>query len=365
MTDLSPEEARARLLHATGFGSPFRDCRDLLDTLGCIQLDPLDRVGTNADLVAGARLPNVTLGDVYRETASYAFEHFAKERCLIAPRFFAHYRTRSVETAWWRSTERDAKLDDALIADVLAEVRDRGPVTTQQLADRGKTAPMDWSGWKGTSSLSSLATEALWARCEVVASGRNDRGDRLYDLPERALGDWASRTPEGIFGEEMIVERVRSAGLLSRNAGAHWSTLSKIRSDGTVEALLNSGRLVEYRVEKRRYLALPGASPPAPDVAPVVLGPLDALIWDRELVRQVFDFDYLWEVYKPAPKRVYGYYVCPVLAGERLIGRVEAKRENRPEGVMVTVQKRWGEVPDAALDRLAKQNRATLGWVQV
>lgn len=367
---LSPAEARALLIEAAGFGVDYgtdRPCRALLDRLGVIQLDPLDRVGTNADLVAFARVPGSRLGDVYRETAGHGFEHFAKERCLVAPRFFPHYRAQGVETPWWRNSERMLKLDEALLADVLAEVADRGPLTTRELADRGKTEPMDWSGWKSTSSRAALAAEVLWTRCQLVVSGRKGRAERLYDLPERALGEWASRRPVGRFDEEMVVERVRSAGLLSRQAGAHWSILAPSRADGTVERLMERGRVVEVRVGRRRYLALPERlaalqswSERAGALEPVIIGPLDVLIWDRELVREVFGFDYLWEVYKPAAKREYGYYVCPVLAGDRLIGRVEAVREGRGERATIRVLGRWGEVPASALERLATHNAAQL-----
>jgi hypothetical protein len=361
MTELSPEEVRARLLNATGFGRTYAGCRDLLDTLGVVQLDPLDRVGTNADLVAFARMPTARLGDIYRETANYGFEHFAKERCLLAPRFWPHYRDANrahTETGWWRTSERLERVDDTLAEDVLAEVRERGPLTTREMADRGKVEPMDWSGWKGTSSRSALAAEELWSRCALVVSGRKGRAERIYDLPERALGDWASASPDGAFADEMVVERVRSAGVLSRQAGAHWSMLARCRADGTVERLIGAGRLREVRVGKRKYLVEPGELRPAPSVEPVVIGPLDALIWDRELVREAFGFDYLWEVYKPAAKREYGYYVCPVLAGDRLIGRVEAVRVAGPSGPTLSVIKTWGDVPDSAITRLAGQNGA-------
>lgn len=396
MLTLSPAEARSVLLHAAGFGrSPgpsataSAPCRDLLDALGVIQLDPLDRVGTNADLVAFARIPSARLGDVYRETAGYGFEHFAKERCLISPRYFPHYRAQGVETPWWRNSERMLKLDEGLLTDVLVEVKERGALTTREMEDRGKTEPMDWSGWKSTSSRSALAAEVLWTRCELVVSGRKGRSERIYDLPERALGEWATLAPAGRFDVEMVVERVRTAGLLSRQAGAHWSILAGARTDGTIGRLLESGRIVEVRVGKRVYLAMgersgtgeQGAAEqgvaeqgawgrPAPEVEPVVIGPLDSLIWDRELVREAFGFDYLWEVYKPAAKRQYGYYVCPILAGDALIGRVEAVRETTrekgPGGAVRTLLKvlgRWGDVPDSAVERLAMQNGAVLAGV--
>jgi uncharacterized protein YcaQ len=133
--------------------------------------------------------------------------------------------------------------------------------------------------------------------------------------------------------------------------------LQATRTDGTVERLLEEGRLVEVRVGRRPYLMLPDPAPPLPDDGAVrILGPLDALVWDRALVRDAFGFDYVWEIYKPEATRVWGYYVCPLLANGRLVGRLEARRD----GATLVVERRWGEVDEARLqaarERLAAAN---------
>jgi uncharacterized protein YcaQ len=97
-------------------------------------------------------------------------------------------------------------------------------------------------------------------------------------------------------------------------------------------------------------------APPQDDGAARVLGPLDALLWDRALVRVAFDFDYVWEVYKPEHQRIGGYYVCPVLADGQLVARVEARRDGR----LLRVDRWWGALEparmNAAMERLATQN---------
>lgn len=107
----------------------------------------------------------------------------------------------------------------------------------------------------------------------------------------------------------------------------------------------------------RRFLATPTDPPPVGEVPPRVLGPLDPLVWDRDLVRVVFGFEYLWEVYKPAGQRRWGYYVCPVVAGDGFVGRVEAQRAG--EDLVVTGV--WGDPPGAVLEvalaRIGKANR--------
>ncbi len=98
--------------------------RELLHRRRCIQLDPLDRVGTNADLVAMARVDGLQRGDVYQHLLpGHAFEHFAKERCLLPPSAFAWYRRRAVQTPWWRTTQRHKRVPNEVLDAVLAQVR--------------------------------------------------------------------------------------------------------------------------------------------------------------------------------------------------------------------------------------------------
>lgn len=361
MRTLSPDEARGVLLGAAAIGVSLgtgaAGVRAMLERLGVVQIDPIDRIGTNVDLVGFARVDGIARGDVFRHAWGASFEHFAKERCLLHARYFPHYRGQAVETPWWRHHERMRRIPASVLDEVRAEIHERGPVAAQALTSRGTTEAMDWSGWKSTSSVTALAAEVLWTRCEVVASGRDARGRRLYVAPKAALGAWAEAPAVGPFGETMLIERVRTAGLLARAGGATWSMLDATRTDGTVERLLEEGKLVEVRVGRRPYLMLPEpAGPPADDGAVRILGPLDALVWDRALVRDAFGFDYVWEIYKPEAARLWGYYVCPVLADGRLVGRLEARRD----GGTLVVERRWGAMDEerlrVALARLAEAN---------
>ncbi|MBZ0117842.1 MAG: winged helix DNA-binding domain-containing protein, partial [Sandaracinaceae bacterium] len=160
----------------------------MLGALRCVQLDPLDAIGTNADLVALARVEGIAKGDVYRASLPrHGFEHFAKERCLLPASAFPYYRARSVETPWWKLTERYRRVPASVIARVLDEVRERGPSASDELEDHGAVEPIEWSGWKGTGRMTTMALEILWTRCEVVVAGRTARGGKVYDVPERAL----------------------------------------------------------------------------------------------------------------------------------------------------------------------------------
>ncbi len=318
--------------------------RAVLERLGAIQLDPLDAIGTNADLVVLARVRGIRRGDVYSALLPrHAFEHFAKERCLLPARAFPFYRDRMVETPWWRSGERAARVSVATLEAVEAEVRARGPITASELSDQGAVEPLDWSGWKGTSRAATMALEMLWTRCAVVVTGRRGR-EKVYDVPERALPAHHALPPREAFERWALIERVTSAGLLAESTNPSWSMLTGVRRGPLVDELVREGCLERVAVRGKRgtYLA-PGGLCDRPhtrlDDAMRILGPLDPVLWDRGLVRHAFGFEYVWEVYKPAHQRRWGWYVCPLLHRGRLVGRIDA----RVEGATLVVERVFRE----------------------
>lgn len=373
---LSHAEARAYLLTQTQLMSPRfaatpRGVRKLLDKLRCIQLDPLDVLGTNADLVAMARVDGLAQGAVYRHLLpGHAFEHFAKERCLLPASAFPYYRTQAAETPWWRLGTRLERLPEGVLERVRAEVEAHGPLCAADLAHHGSVAPIDWSGWKGTARAGAMALEVLWTRCEIVVCGRSARG-KLYDVPERALPKQHGAPASGEFARWAIRERVEAAGLLSRASGPWWSMLSTARTSGIVEQMLAAGELEEVGVEgsgAKRWLAPAGFRRRAlgrMDERMRILGPLDPLLWDRRLVREVFGFEYVWEVYKPAALRRFGWYVVPLLHRGALIGRLEGKLDCD----VLHATKLWKEKgvrpDDDALDEALARHAAACGASRV
>ena len=344
---LSRADARRLLVSHLGLtrtlGRGPRGTRAVLDRLRCIQLDPLDVIGTNADLVVMARADDVQRGDVWKHLfPRHAFEHFAKERCILPATAFPRYREQGhrAQTPWWRHCEREQRIAPQVLKAVLSEVRARGPITAAQLTDHGAVEAIDWSGWMGTSKATQMALELLWTRCEIVVAGRTESGAKLYDVPDRALGELES--PTGDFARWALRERAHAAGLLTRAGGALWSMLSTVRTSPLIDEMLEAGELVEVAIEDspRRYLAVPeflAKRRVTFDDRVRILGPLDPLIWDRDLVRRVFGFEYVWEVYKPAKQRRWGWYVCPLLFRDRLVGRFEARVEKNA----LVVKKLW------------------------
>ena len=350
---LSRAEARKYLVSHLGLnrivGRGARGTRAVLDRLRCIQLDPLDAIGTNADLVVLARTDNVQRGDVWRHLfPHHAFEHFAKERCILPKSAFPAYQKRGepAQTPWWRHGEREARVPPKVVEAVLDEIRRHGPLTAAEITDHGSVVPIDWSGWMGTSKATSMAIEMLWTRCDIVVAGRTESGAKLYDIPERSFGPLPPPPPD--FDRWAVRELVHAAGLLTRSGSAIWATHSRLRASPLIDEMIEDGELVEVSIEAspRRYLAVPQflAKRVTYDDRVRILGPLDPLLWDRDLVRFAFEFDYVWEVYKPAHQRKWGWYVCPLLHRDQLIGRIDA----RVERSVLIVRKLWLEGPTDA-----------------
>lgn len=315
-------------LYANRDGGP-QATQALLSERRCVQLDPLDRIGTNADLVMMARTDGMQRGGVFDHLyPGHAFEHFAKERCFLPADAFPAYRDQAARTPNWRSTARQKRIPQAVLDDVLAEVTARGPVGAADLADRGQVDPINWSGWKGTSKAATMALDLLWLRCQVVTTARRGRR-RIFDIPSRALPAVHDQPGPADFFRWATLERIAAIGLMPRIDGPWWSMLGSVRRT-LPDQLIEEGALVEVRIKgvKRPYLALPdqrARSFEADDGRMRILGPLDPLLWCRPLLKDVFGFAYVWEVYKPAAQRQYGYYVCPLLHHGRLVGRFEGR----------------------------------------
>ncbi len=353
-----------RLRHPTGRG--HHGVRELLASARCIQLDPLDRVGTNADLVALARVDDLRRGEVYDALLpGHAFEHFAKERCLLPASAFPAWRHRALQAPWRRLAERSRRVPAAALTAVLHEVRARGPIAIDALTDRGAVEALDWSGWKGTTRMATMAAEILWTRCQIVVCGRTTRG-KVVDIPERALPDHAAAAPPSDVDRWQLRERAWAAGLLPTAAGPWWSGLRHAKAAGTADAMVRDGELIPVRLtgSRRSWLA-PADAVAQTRIGPTadddddgrmrILGPLDPMIWDRKLVEAAFGFTYVWEVYKPAAKRRWGYYVCPLLHRGQLVGRFEG-RQLGPE---LVVDRLWEERPfDRSAWRAARERHA-------
>ena len=318
--------------------------------LGSLQFDPLDVAGRNHDLVLLARIKGYrrewTDDLLYRRRALY--ETYNKGLNLVPTAELPWYRV-----SWDVNRERfersTFKEHAALVDELLERIRLNGALASGDVAPR---EAIDWF-WRPTNQVRAVL-EAL-AIAGVLGLARRDGNRRVYELVERLF-------PPELLGTRVSLEeqyrhkllsRYRAHGLLAATGATEvWlGTGPKARDRVPQRAeLLAAGEILEIRIEGFRNVRhIPAAdahfmdaaerevadgAPPGGHPAEVAfLAPLDPLMWDRRLIRDLFGFDYLWEVYVPAAKRRWGYYVLPVLYGDRFVGRIEP-RIDRKAGVV-------------------------------
>jgi hypothetical protein len=363
--ELSKAEARAFLLRYQGLdgGSPFKGTtgvREYVRRVGCIQYDPLDVVGRNADLVlqsrvAGYRRPMLDkllygerhLLDGWDKMASiYLTEDW--------PRFSRLRQKRTEEVKWVlqrRSSEAALEVTEAIL-EILAE---KGPMLSTGIR-MGKAEPGAW----GHRNLAGAAMDYLFVAGRIGVHGKRNT-QRIYDLIERLLPQTLLSEPEPFADEDAFVRwyvtrRVGSVGLLWNRNGGGWLGQyleNKTTRTKAITELAEAGTLLRVQVEDETepfwmreadaWQLEGGTASNASSVGgtgqPVrVLAPLDNLIWDREMARRLFGLDYSWEVYVPVHKRKYGYYVLPVLMGDRFVGRFEPEPQRGDAPLQI---RRW------------------------
>ncbi|GAA4677620.1 crosslink repair DNA glycosylase YcaQ family protein [Streptomyces chumphonensis] len=326
---LSADDARRLALRAQGFlGAPDRRAgvRGVLRRLGAVQLDTISVLARSHELVPYARL-----GAVGREAVEaaywserHAFEYWSHAACVLPVEewpFFS-FRRRALRARgrrWHDLAERDA---------VCARVRDRlradGPLTASELGGaKNGGVWWDWSEVK-------IAVEWLLDTGEVVCAER--RGwKRVYDLAERAVP--GTLFHDDLDDAECLRRLVGQAGAaLGVATRADLADYHRLRG-AQVDAVLPDTPLVPVEVEGwgKPAWADPAAlaSPPRGRHRTTLLSPFDSLVWDRPRTERVFGFTHRLEAYVPRPRRVHGYFAMPLLAGGRLVGRVDPAREGR------------------------------------
>lgn len=346
----------ATRLVGTGYPPGEEGIQRCFADLGSVQLDPLPILGRNHDLVFQSRVvgthPDDALDLIHRQRLG--FEYWDKMLCAIAldayPLFSRLMNAGGM--AWER--DRAETLERAfpgIIAQVLAAVRQHGPLSSRELRTLD-IAQQEHRGWKATRT-ANVALEALWNRGELCVSHRTSYR-RYFDVAARVLPEavWSASSSPAPFAERLLRRRVAAVGLLSAAGDSEsWAFLRAARREGLPQALVRRGELVEVHVQGIRapFYALPSAeedlvtamSVAAPDV-PQFLAPLDSLLWGRDSLQRVWDFEYVWEVYKPVCKRRWGYYVLPILFHDRFVGRFDG-RYDRATGVLHVVS--YGQEP--------------------
>lgn len=353
---------------------------EIIERLGFVQIDSINVVERAHHLTLAARLQGYRprLLDRLLERDRSLFEHWTHDASAIPTVWysqwhyrFERYRRRVLDHPWWM--ERVGPRPEEVIAGVRERVRNEGPLMTRDFEDqRPEGTDKTWWGWKPEKA----ALEYLW-RTGELAVARRVNFHKVYDLTERVLPEAHAAPPPGL--EEHVAWACRTAlerlgAATADEIAGFWRAISLDEVKGWLERATAAGEIVPVLTEAvdgsapRRAWAVPDWEARAavlPSAPPRIrlLSPFDPILRDRKRCLRLFGFDYRFEAFVPAPKRLWGYYILPILEGERLVGRLDPKLR-RDEGVL-EIRKVWWEpgVRDAkgrraaletAVDRLAR-----------
>lgn len=372
MMRITRQQARRFVLHHQGLLGPHRfggeeGVQAFIRQAGCLQFDPVDLCGRSPEITLLSRVmdyrPDYLYTLLYEKRS--LVDHFDKNLCIYPVQDWPFLRQLRAQ---WSDTPRSRQLTEAHRGSVLQRIREAGP---QNAASLGLTGQVSW--YWSSSTLARAVLEQLYNEGSLLVHSKNGVL-KTYDLAERLLPPDILEAPEP-FAEDLdfaawhLLRRLRAVGLLwARASDAHLGSLNyraEMRRQA-FEHLMKEGQLLPVRVEGIKdtlYMAAQdeGSLQEAlaitdPGLRCELLAPLDSFLWDRRLIRALFDFDYTWEIYTPAHKRVYGPYVLPILYGDRLVGRAAPVCDRKAK--LMRLQGLWWEAgfqPDrTALDALQK-----------
>jgi uncharacterized protein YcaQ len=347
-------EAARRFLVARHLLAPARSLErgrdavlEVFRRFGSIQFDPIDVAGRTHDLMLHARVADYDpswCDELYERRE--IFEAYNKGLSFVL----------ASELPWFRAQLRPTPprviAENPEVAErVLERIRAEGPLSSRDFErERGNTT--DWFGMPTNTVRALLEAYTLTG---VLGLARRDGNRRYYDLLERLLPAKLLRRhvplPEQL--RHKLHSRYRAHGLLGIGGGGDiFGGLGPAKPDARWpghpgrtalrEELVENGDLVPVEVEGvrgKRFVLRDEVglleAPPEPPPAIAFLPPFDPLVWDRGLLGSLFEFDYVWELFHPPAKRRWGWYVLPILFGDRFVGRIEPRIDRAAGRVQV------------------------------
>lgn len=355
---LTKRQARRFMLAQQGLWPPHdlegkAGILDHIRRVGCIQFDPLNIVGRNPDLVLQARVSNyrpVMLEELLYEDRKL-LDGLDKMMSIYCVEDWPNFeRRRQRARNYYGDSSRPAT---TILPQVREAIEEQGPLSS---IDLDFDEAVDWS-WAPT-RLARAALESMYSWGELIIHHKvNTR--KVYDFARRHISEALLSAPDPNPTEEEyqdwhVLRRMGGMGLVWAKAGDAWLGMHGIKSKerrAALARLLKADRVLELQVdgvEQPLYMrsedrASLDRALHSEDLLPraAILAPLDNLLWDRRFIEELFGFFYVWEVYKPVAERRFGYYVLPILYGDRFVARFEPERDKK-NGVLI-IRDWWWE----------------------
>jgi uncharacterized protein len=314
------------------------DVLDVIRRMGVLQIDTISVVARSPYLVLFSRLgayPQEWLDELLEERA--LFEYWAHEASFLPIEDYALMRHRMLqpELMGWKYRADWVHQHTGELDRVLAHIREHGEVRSADFERRTGNGA-GWWEWKPEKR----ALESLFTAGHLMVA-RRQSFQRVYDLRERVNPDWSDDAlpPLDQVERELISRAVRALGVTSARWTADYYRMKRVDVRARVAELVDAGELVAADVDgwddvayihvHNMELAARAADGSLRAPLTTLLSPFDPLVWDRARALDMFGFDYRLECYTPEAKRLWGYFVLPLLRRGELVGRVDAKAHRR------------------------------------
>lgn len=360
MNIISKEQARRFILLKQGLIGPYRyigkqGAYDFIREAGCIQYDPVDVCGKNAELTLQSRVKGFTkknLQDLlYKDRL---LVDYPDKELSIWPSedwpYFSSYRERSLQMG--KTFDGLAELE----TEAISYIKDNGPVCSDSLPIEGEIfwhSSMHWSGhWDRKSPAARSVLEQLYTDGKLLIHHKNG-SRKYYDLAEKYLPAEILEADnpfedESKFMSWRVLRRIGAVGLLwdktstafvgmYLKADERKKILAELEQEGKIRSVYIEGIKLPFYYRSEYDDLMQSVLEETANLKPRMsfIAPLDPLMWDKSLVQAIFDFKYSWEIYTPAVKRKYGYYTLPIIFGDRFIGRIEAVPDKKDKVLQV------------------------------
>ena len=330
-----------------------RGVKSFFKRVRSIQFDPINVVGRNPDLVLQSRVldykPALLDGLLYQDR--YLVDNWDKMASLSLVEdwpYFSRHRARMEEIFGVPS-----EVVMSLAPVVLDQIQKQGPQSSLDYQFEEKT---DWA-W-GPTRVTRASLEGLY-KMGLLGVHHRVNNRRYFDLienllPKELLKESDPNLSLEAYQQWHVLRRIGAMGLAHLNAGEQWGGMIGVKSPRRrqiVEELVDAGELVVIEVEglegdlfysrPKDYQVFRKTLNSEIEPGAAFIAPLDNLLWDRKTLKRLFNFSYMWEVYKPVKKREYGYYVLPVLYGDRFVGRFDPAYDKKTG--QFTIKNWWWE----------------------
>lgn len=375
MREIGIAAARRIALAAQGFSDArpsgkvtLRHMRRVLDRVGVVQIDSVNVVARAHYLPFFARLGNYPvrlLDEMAWGKKRELIEYWAHMAALIPIEDWPLFRHRMEGWGMFRLVSAHLKNYPGALDEIRDTIRREGPIRPAQLDEHHETGRGPWWDW----SFAKTALENLFFQGEVTVPKRINFS-RTYDLTERVL-------PPEILNRSLSEEEQRRELLrksLRHTGVATFADLTDYYRQGNaacrpiLQEMVAAGEAIEVNIEgwKDKAYLDPKASTPRRIEGVAFLCPFDPVVWHRARTERLFDFHYRIEIYTPRPKRVFGYYVFPVLFDGELVGRLDLKADRARSALWVRgAHIEQGQDPKRLTPRIKEELQTMADWLQL